>query len=70
MAEGVSTARSARELAARLGVEAPIVEEVSRILFEDGSPLDALKRLMARPLTAESSCTRPSTCKESRISRH
>ncbi len=55
VAEGVSTARSARELAARLGVEAPIVEEVSRILFEDGPTLDALKRLMARPLTAESS---------------
>jgi len=53
VAEGVATARSARDLAARSGVDAPIVEEVCRILFEDGSPLDALERLMARPLTAE-----------------
>ena len=53
VAEGVATARSARDLAARSGVDAPIVEEVDRILFEDGSPLDAMERLMARPLTAE-----------------
>jgi glycerol-3-phosphate dehydrogenase (NAD(P)+) len=53
VAEGVATARSARDLAARSGVDAPIVEEVCRILFEGGSPLDALERLMARPLTAE-----------------
>lgn len=53
VAEGVATARSARVLASRSGVDAPIVEEVSRILFEDGSPLDALERLMARPLTVE-----------------
>ena len=53
VAEGVATARSARQLAERERVEAPIVEEVCRILFEDGSPLEALERLMARPLTAE-----------------
>jgi glycerol-3-phosphate dehydrogenase (NAD(P)+) len=51
--EGVHTTRSARALAARQGVEMPIVGEVYRILFEGGSPSEAIGRLMRRPLTSE-----------------
>lgn len=53
VAEGVRTARSARELARRAGVEMPIVEEVCRILYEDIPPREAVRRLMTRPLTSE-----------------
>ena len=51
--EGVQTTRSVRELALRHGVEMPIVEEVYRILYGDGSPREAIDRLMRRPLTSE-----------------
>jgi glycerol-3-phosphate dehydrogenase (NAD(P)+) len=53
VAEGVATTRSARELARGAGVETPIIEEVHRLLFEDGSAREAVARLMSRPLTAE-----------------
>jgi glycerol-3-phosphate dehydrogenase (NAD(P)+) len=53
VAEGVRTARSARDLARRSGVEMPIVEEVYRILYEEGVPSEAVRRLMARPLGSE-----------------
>jgi glycerol-3-phosphate dehydrogenase (NAD(P)+) len=53
VAEGVRTARSARSLAARWGVQMPIVEEVYRILYEDGVPREAVRRLMTRPLGSE-----------------
>ena len=53
VAEGVRTARSARDLAREAGVEMPIVEEVYRILYEDGVPREAVRRLMARPLGSE-----------------
>jgi len=53
VAEGVRTTRSARELARRHGVEMPIVEELHRLLFEGGTPDEALGRLMNRPLTSE-----------------
>ncbi len=53
VAEGVRTARSARDLALSSGVEMPIVEEVYRILHEDGVPREAVRRLMARPLGSE-----------------
>ena len=53
IAEGVPTARSARELARRAGVAMPIVEEVHRVLYEDGVPQESLERLLARPLTVE-----------------
>ena len=53
VAEGVRTARSARDLARQAGVEMPIVEEVHRILYEDGVPRDAVRRLMTRPLGSE-----------------
>jgi glycerol-3-phosphate dehydrogenase (NAD(P)+) len=53
VAEGVRTTLSARRLARRAGLDLPIVEEVHRILYEDGSPHEALERLMNRPLTSE-----------------
>jgi glycerol-3-phosphate dehydrogenase (NAD(P)+) len=53
VAEGVRTARSARSLARKAGIEMPIVEEVYRILYEDGAPREAVQRLMTRPLGSE-----------------
>ena len=53
VAEGVPTTRSARRLAAQVGIGMPLVEEVHRILFEDGSPQEAMERLMTRPLISE-----------------
>ena len=53
VAEGVETTRSALALAARKGVEMPLVEMVHRILF-DGHPAHvALAELMARGLRPE-----------------
>lgn len=48
VAEGVRTARAARELAHRTGVEMPIVEEVYAILYEDRDAREALENLMLR----------------------
>ena len=53
VAEGVRTCDSALGLARRHGVEMPIVEEVHRILHDAALPADAVRRLMARPLTGE-----------------
>jgi glycerol-3-phosphate dehydrogenase (NAD(P)+) len=58
VAEGVRTTPAARALARRAGVEMPIVEEVHRILFENGSPADAVARLMIRPLGSEDGTTK------------
>ncbi|MFL5617849.1 MAG: NAD(P)H-dependent glycerol-3-phosphate dehydrogenase [Gemmatimonadaceae bacterium] len=53
VAEGVTTTRSAHALAAREGVEMPIVATVHRILF-DGHPARlAVNELMSRELRAE-----------------
>jgi glycerol-3-phosphate dehydrogenase (NAD(P)+) len=53
VAEGVVTAQSARELAAREGVEMPIVDAVNRVLFEGQSARAAIAALMSRELRAE-----------------
>ena len=53
LAEGVQTARSVQELAARLKVDLPICREVSRVLFEDKAPLAAITDLMNRDLRDE-----------------
>ena len=57
VAEGVRTARSARSLALKAGVEMPIVEEIYRILDEDSPPREAVRRLMMRPLGSEDRAT-------------
>ena len=53
VAEGVPTTRSARRLARQVGIDMPLVEEVHRILFEDGPPQEAMERLMTRRLISE-----------------
>jgi glycerol-3-phosphate dehydrogenase (NAD(P)+) len=46
--EGVVTARSIHTLAASVGVEMPISEQVYRVLFEGISPLAATDSLLDR----------------------
>jgi len=46
--EGVRTARAARDLSRRVGVEMPITEGVYSILYERMEPRDVLARLMSR----------------------
>jgi len=53
VAEGVKTARAARELAHGVRVEAPIVEQVCRVLFEGVPAREAVKALMARDAKPE-----------------
>ncbi len=53
VAEGVKTARAARDLAKRYNVEMPIVDEVFQILYEDKDPRQAVKDLMNRELKGE-----------------
>lgn len=53
VAEGVNTARSAVTLAARHGVELPIAQEVSAVLFQGKAPRQAVADLMERELKAE-----------------
>lgn len=53
VAEGVYTTQSARALAAREGVDMPIVSAVHRILFEGSPARQAIGELMARELRAE-----------------
>jgi glycerol-3-phosphate dehydrogenase (NAD(P)+) len=54
VAEGVHTARAARDLGRAQGVELPITEQVCGILFEGRSPREALQALMTRDLKSES----------------
>ncbi len=53
VAEGVKTAKSAHDLAARLNVSMPIVVEVYRMLYEGKPPRQAVVDLMTRALTKE-----------------
>ncbi|MBX7118556.1 MAG: NAD(P)-dependent glycerol-3-phosphate dehydrogenase [Gemmatimonadaceae bacterium] len=53
VAEGVTTAESAKALAAREGVEMPIVNAVHRVLFEKQPARWALVELMTRDLKGE-----------------
>lgn len=53
VAEGVRNAKSARELARRLGVEMPITETVYRVLYENLPPRDAVTALMMRETKPE-----------------
>jgi glycerol-3-phosphate dehydrogenase (NAD(P)+) len=53
VAEGVTTCRSARELAREHKVEMPITEAVCSVLFENLPPRTAVTNLMTRPLKAE-----------------
>ena len=53
VAEGYPTAKSARALARKLGVETPIIDEIYAALYEGKSPAKALQDLTARESKAE-----------------
>lgn len=55
VAEGVTTTRSARDLAGKIGVEMPITQEVYRLLYEDQSAKASVLALMRRSLKKECS---------------
>jgi glycerol-3-phosphate dehydrogenase (NAD(P)+) len=51
--EGYPTARSAHHLAARMGIETPIVREVYAMLYENKDVRQAVQSLMSRDLKPE-----------------
>jgi glycerol-3-phosphate dehydrogenase (NAD(P)+) len=53
VAEGVGTARIARDLAQRLGVDMPITREVAAVLHDGKPPRAAVEDLLARDIGAE-----------------
>jgi glycerol-3-phosphate dehydrogenase (NAD(P)+) len=53
VAEGVSSARAARALARRHGVDMPITEAVCAVLFEGLAPMTAVEGLLSRGARAE-----------------
>jgi len=53
VAEGVKTAKSAKQLAEKHQIEMPITTEMYRVLYENESPRNAIQRLMTRTLKAE-----------------
>jgi glycerol-3-phosphate dehydrogenase (NAD(P)+) len=52
--EGVKAAKAVHDVAARLGIEMPIVNQVYRILYEGVAPREAVEALMSRELKPES----------------
>ena len=54
VAEGVNTARAARDLGVAHGVELPITEQVCALLLEGRDPREAMQALMTRDLKSES----------------
>lgn len=53
IAEGVRNTRSIYQLAERLGVEMPIVEQMYLVLYQQKKPREAVRDLMQRSLKAE-----------------
>lgn len=53
VAEGVATTESTHELAKKLGVELPIIEQVYKVLFLGKDPHHATEKLMTRDLKDE-----------------
>jgi len=53
VAEGIPTAKSARECALRLGVETPIIDQVYSLLYEGKTPALAVEELFKREQKAE-----------------
>lgn len=53
VAEGVATTESTHELAKKLGVELPIIEQVYKVLFQGKDPHHATEKLMTRNLKDE-----------------
>jgi glycerol-3-phosphate dehydrogenase (NAD(P)+) len=53
VAEGVSTTQSTHELAKKINVELPIIEQVHKVLFHGKNPHKATEMLMTRNLKTE-----------------
>ena len=53
VAEGVVTAKAARQLADKYDIDMPISRGVHRVLFEGQTPKDAMDELLARSLKSE-----------------
>lgn len=53
VAEGVPNAKNAYELARKLGVRTPLIDEVYAVLFENKPPADALRELLVRDQRSE-----------------
>lgn len=53
VAEGVKTARSAKQVADHHDTEMPIISEMHALLYEGATPQESLSRLMTRSLKAE-----------------
>jgi glycerol-3-phosphate dehydrogenase (NAD(P)+) len=53
VAEGVKTTKVARELAAKIGVDSPIIDCMYCILYEDVPVRDAITKLLSRPARSE-----------------
>jgi glycerol-3-phosphate dehydrogenase (NAD(P)+) len=53
VAEGVRNARALHDLAQRLAVEMPIVEQMYHVLYHGKKPADAVRDLMQRSLKSE-----------------
>jgi glycerol-3-phosphate dehydrogenase (NAD(P)+) len=53
VAEGVRTAKAARDLARKNNIEMPVVEEMYKVLYEGKDPRQATKDLMSRELRGE-----------------
>ena len=53
VAEGVPTCHAAYSLGLRHGVDLPIIQRMSQVLYENKDPRTAIRELMERPLTSE-----------------
>jgi glycerol-3-phosphate dehydrogenase (NAD(P)+) len=53
VAEGYPTARAAHQLAKKVGVSAPLIDEVYAMLYEGKDVRQAVRDLMARAFKAE-----------------
>jgi glycerol-3-phosphate dehydrogenase (NAD(P)+) len=51
--EGVYSAKAAKSLSEKYGVEMPIISEVNKVLFEDKPAADAVRDLMLRDKKVE-----------------
>ena len=53
VAEGIPTAKAARDLSRKLKIEMPITEEVYQVLYENKDPFKAISSLMSRDMKNE-----------------
>ena len=53
IAEGVNTCRAVPRIVEKYNIEMPIAKAVHGILFENNDPLEKVRELMTRDLTAE-----------------